>query len=180
MLLVIAFLVLQMFSPGALPAQTLSTSQISGHVADPAGLALSRAVINLVNVETSATLTVTTDPSGFYMFPDLRVGKYELKAEMPGFRTYLQSGINLQVDVNPQINIQLQVGAQTEEVNVYADASMVETHSVGVGQVIDAQRIVDLPLNGRQVYQLVTLAGAAVSGPAIDSRHYPTDGEFSV
>lgn len=180
MLPVIAFLVLQMFSPGALPAQTLSTSQISGHVADPAGLALSGAVINLVNVETSAVLSVTTDPSGFYMFPDLRVGKYQLKAEMPGFRTYLQSGINLQVDVNPQINIQLQVGAQTEEVNVYADASMVETHSVGVGQVIDAQRIVDLPLNGRQVYQLVTLAGAAVSGPAIDSRHYPTDGEFSV
>ena len=174
------FLLFLLIFGRTLPGQTLSTSQISGQVTDPAGLALPGAVVTMTNVDTETTVSVVTDARGFYTVPNLRAGKYELKATNPGFRTYLQSGIDLEVDVNPQLNIKLIVGGQNEEVNVHADASMVETHSVGVGQVIDQQRIVDLPLNGRQVYQLVSLAGAAVSGPAIDTRHYPTDGEFSV
>jgi hypothetical protein len=175
-----AYLLMLLAFTAVSPAQTLATSQLSGQVTAPAGLVVAGATVTITSLDTGASFTTLSDADGVYVLPDLRVGNYVLKAAMPGFRTYMQSGIDLQVDVHPQIDIQLQVGAQSEEVKVFAGASMVETQSVAVGQVIDAQRIVDLPLNGRQVYQLVSLAGAAVSGPAIDSRHYPTDGQFSV
>jgi Carboxypeptidase regulatory-like domain/TonB dependent receptor len=165
---------------GVALSQSLSTSQISGTVSDPAGLVMRGVEITLISQDTGILQTVHSDGTGFYALLDLHAGKYELRATQSGFRSYLQSGIDLQVGLNPRINIRLEIGAESQEIKVFADASMVETQSLGVGQVIDGQRIVDLPLNGRQVYQLVTLAGAAVSGPAIDSRHYPTDGVFSV
>jgi len=94
--------------------------------------------------------------------PNLPIGPYRLEATLPGFRTFAQTGIVLQVNSNPAINIVLQVGQLTETVEVQANAAMVETRSTGVGQVMENARILELPLVGRQVYDLVTLSGAAV------------------
>lgn len=161
----------------------VSTSQISGLVQDPAGSGVPRATVTLTNTGTGQARSVFTDASGEYSIANLPPGSYQLKVAGEGFSSFVQSGIVLEVDVNPRINVALQVGAIQTEVTVKANAGMVETSSAGVGQVIDENRMVDLPLNGRQVSQFITLAGAAVStfnGANADTRHYPSDSSFSV
>src|SRR5262249_44302069 len=80
--------------------------------------------------------------------------------------SYAQSGIVLQVNSNPVINVVLQVGQVSDEVEVQANAALVETRSTAVGQVMENVRILELPLNGRQVTDLIVLSGAAVGGGA--------------
>src|SRR4029077_16827748 len=89
-------------------------------------------------------------------------GPYRLEASLPGFRTFVQTGIILQINSNPVINPVLNVGQVTEQVEVQANAALVETRTTAVGQVMENARILELPLNGRQVTDLITLAGAAV------------------
>ena len=78
---------------------------------------------------------------------------------MPGFRTYLQSGIVLQVNASPVINIVLEVGQVAEQVEVQANAALVDTRNSTVGSVIENERVLELPLNGRNVTDLIVLAG---------------------
>src|SRR5207244_13642422 len=98
------------------------------------------------------------------------------EAGLPGFRKFAQTGIVLQVGGNPVINISLAVGQVADTVEVQADAALVETRATGVGQVIDNVRVLELPLNGRQVTELIILSGGAVGGGAqITNRAWPTD-----
>src|SRR5207253_7861737 len=99
---------------------------------------------------------------GSFILPNMALGPYRLEAALPGFRTYVQGGIVLQVNSNPLINVVMEVGQVSEQVEVQANAAMVETRNVGVGQVIENERIMELPLNGRQATDLIVLAGAAV------------------
>ena len=109
----------------------------------------------------------------------LPVGPYRLEAGLPGFRTFVQTGIVLQVSGNPVFNIGLEVGQVTEQVEVQADAAMVETRSTGVGQVIDNMRVIELPLNGRNVQELIILSGMAVGGGTqSNQRNYPDRRHF--
>src|SRR5262249_44861460 len=95
---------------------------------------------------------------------------------LPGFRMFVQTGIVLQVNANPVLSIVLEIGQVAETVEVQADAALVETRNTGVGQVIDNVRVMELPLNGRQVTELIILSGAAVGGGAQNTpRNYPTD-----
>jgi Carboxypeptidase regulatory-like domain len=105
-----------------------------------------------------------TDTAGYYVLTNLPLGPYRLEASKMGFRTYVQTGIELQVGTAPQIAITLGVGEITQQVQVEANVSQVETQTVGVGAVVETQRIVDLPLNGRDPTQLITLVGAAGAG----------------
>src|SRR5207244_8175305 len=89
--------------------------------------------------------------TGSYVLSNLPLGPYKLEAALTGFRTFVQTGIVLQVNSNPVINPTLEVGQVSEQVEVQANAALVETRNVGVGQVIEQQRILELPLNGRQV-----------------------------
>ena len=93
------------------------------------------------------------------MLTNLPVGPYLLEATLPGFRTFSQSGIVLQVGANPVVNVKLEVGTLSESVTVVAGAVMIETRNTGVGQVIDEKQIINLPLNGRQPTELVLLRG---------------------
>jgi hypothetical protein len=115
--------------------------------------------------------------------PNLPVGPYRLEASLPGFSTYAQSGIVLQVNSNPTINIELQVGQVSSVLEVQAAANMVETSSNVIGQVVDQQRVSELPLNGRNVTQLIALFGAAVpntGGGLATNLNYPTVAAFSI
>jgi carboxypeptidase family protein len=170
----LAFLILVLCP--ALLAQTVG-SQISGTVRDPSGAVLPGVEIKVTNTDTAATRMVITDETGSYVLPNLPVGPYRLEAALPGFSTYAQSGIVLQVNTNPTINVVLQVGQLTESIEVQANANMVETHSNVIGQVIDPQRVSELPLNGRNVSQLIALFGAAVpntQGGLATNLNYPT------
>jgi len=129
-----------------LRAQT-GIAQISGTVRDPGGLLIAGAQVTVTQTSTGLTRTAQTGSDGSYILPSLPVGPYRLNITKEGFNAYSQSGIILPVDSNPIIEAVLQVGSLSQEIAVQADASMVETHSTGVGQVIDQQRVVQLPLN---------------------------------
>ncbi len=139
-----------------------ATAQISGTVKDSSGAVLPGVEITVTQTETAVTRNAVTDETGSYVLPNLAIGPYRFEAALPGFRTYVQTGIVLQVRDSPIINAVLQVGQVTEQVEVQANANLVETRNVGVGQVIENARILELPLNGRQVTDLITLAGGAV------------------
>src|SRR5439155_19193183 len=84
------------------------------------------------------------------------------EAALPGFRTYVQSGIVLQVNTSPVINVVLQVGQVSEQIEAQANAALVDTRNSAVGAVIENERVLELPLNGRNVTDLILMAGGAV------------------
>jgi hypothetical protein len=132
----------------------------------------------VTQTDTGAARTALSDEAGSFILPNLPIGPYRLEVSLPGFRTYVQTGIVLQVNSSPVINAILQVGQVSEQVEVQADAAMVETRSTSVSTVMDNQRILELPLNGRQATDLVFLTAGATPGtaPGLNSgvRNYPT------
>jgi hypothetical protein len=163
-------------APSGIWAQ--STAQISGTAMDPSGAVLPGVEVTVTQTATGLTRTVITNETGSYVMPNLPVGPYRLEAGLPGFRTYVQSGIVLQVSANPVINAILEVGQVSETVEVQADANLVETRTTGISQIIDNTRVLELPLNGRQVTELVLLSGVATTSEQgtlnPGSRNYPT------
>ena len=139
-----------------------ATAQINGRVQDASGSVVPSAEVRATQTQTNVVRTTATEPDGSFVLTNLRIGPYRLEVSKEGFATYVQSGIVLQVSSSPTVNVALQVGAVTQSVVVEASAAMVETRTSGVGQVVENQRILELPLNGRQVTDLITLAGAAV------------------
>src|SRR6059036_978516 len=158
-------------------AQT-STAQINGTVRDQSGAVLPEADVTATQTATGAKRSAVTDETGSYTLTNLPIGPYTLEMALPGFRTYVRSGIVLQVNDNPVVNAILEVGQVAETVEVQANAALVETRSTGVGQVIDNQRVLELPLNGRQATELIFLAGMAAptTAPGLNPgvRNYPT------
>ena len=150
------------------------TAQISGTVKDQSGAVLPGVEITATQTDTGITRNTVSNETGSYVLPNLPVGPYRLEAGLPGFRRFVQSGIVLQVNGTPVINPVLEVGQVSEQVEVQANAAQVETRSAGVGQVVETQRILELPLNGRNVTDLITLSGASIQ--TIASTTTPTQG----
>jgi hypothetical protein len=164
-------------------AQAVANAQISGVVADPSGAVVPGAKVTATQTDMGLVRTTLSSSSGTYALPNLPIGPYRLEVAASGFTTYVRTGIVLQVSNNVEINVTLQVGAVTQEVKVSADASMVQTQSTSVAQVIDPTRIIDLPLNGRLATQLVLLSGASYntqSGALVSSKNYQTSATISV
>ena len=158
-------------------AQAVAGSQIAGVVRDSGGGVLPGAEITATKTDTGMTRTVFAGPDGAYVIPNLPVGPYQLRIVLQGFQTYLRDGIVLQVNSNPIVDVTLSVGAIGEQITVTAGTAMVETRSTGVGQVIDNERVMEIPLNGRQATELIFLSGLATSAPAGDlntNKNYPT------
>src|SRR5581483_2056594 len=109
-----------------------------------------------------------TNETGSFVLPNLPIGPYRVEASLPGFRTFAQTGIVLEVNGNPTLNVTMEVGQVSEQVEVQANAALVETRNVGVGQVMENTRIMDLPLNGRAMIDLISLAGGTTSAPILD------------
>lgn len=153
-----------------------STAQVSGIVSDSSGAVLPGVEVTATQTATGLTRSVVTNETGSYVMPNLPIGPYRLEASLPGFRTYAQTGIALQIGANPIINIVLEVGQLSETVEVQANAALVETRHTGVGQTIDNIRITELPLGGRQLTELILALGAAIGGGTQNTpRNYPTD-----
>src|SRR5207244_817226 len=99
-------------------AQTASVAQINGSVKDQSGALLPGVDIKITHGETGYNRSVVSDETGAYILPNLPIGPYRLEASLPGFRTYVQTGIVLQVNSNPTVPIVLAVGAVTEAIQV--------------------------------------------------------------
>ena len=110
-----------------------ATAQISGAVHDQSGAVLPGVEVTATQTDTGVKRTTVTNETGHYVLPNLSLGAYRLEAVLPGFRTFVQTGIVLQVNGNPTMNIVLQVGQVSEQVEVQANAGLVETRSVSVG-----------------------------------------------
>src|SRR5262245_59732721 len=146
-------------------AWSQATAQITGAVRDQSGAVLPGVELTATQTDTGISRTAITNETGSYILTNLPIGPYRLEAALPGFRTYTQTGIVLQVNSSPVINVTLEVGQISESIEVEANATLVETRNSGIGQVVENERILELPLNGRNVSELVALAGAAA--PAV-------------
>src|SRR5216110_3012256 len=173
-------LILLLLTSAAASAQAVSTAQINGTVKDSGGLALPCVSVTVTQTETGLTRSVVTSETGAYIVTNLPTGPYRLEAALQGFRTYAQTGIVLQVAAAPAINVVLAVGNLQETVAVEAAAPLVDVQSAGISEVIDNERIVELPLQGRQVTDLIVLAGAAVQTGVVGSRNFPGGVNISV
>jgi hypothetical protein len=139
-----------------------ATAQMSGTVRDVSGAVLPGVQVTATQTDTGVSRTTVSNETGFYSLPSLALGPYKVEAALSGFKTFTQTGIVLQVGSNPVIDVRMEVGQVAQVVEVQADAATIETRSVGVGTVIETQRVVDLPLNARQVTDLIILSGLAV------------------
>src|SRR5215470_7128688 len=117
------------------------TSQIQGVVKDTTGAVIGGVEVKTTQTETGIVRTVVTTEDGVYVLPNLPIGPYRIEVSKSGFSTYVQSGIVLQVATPQTIDISLKVGEIAQQVQVEANASLVELQSTSVGTVIENARI---------------------------------------
>ena len=157
--LVLAFLFIQ------LGAAQQDKGTITGTVLDPSGALLANAKVEFRNPGTGETRSTTSGGSGQSVFTPLAVGTYEVTVTGPGFETEVKKGLELKVQQTLDLKFDLRVGSATRVIEVTDTVPPLQASYASVGQVIDTRKIVNLPLNGRDVYQLVQLVPGAVVGP---------------
>ena len=161
--------------------QAVAVAQLSGTVLDQSNLPLPGVDVTVTQTDTGLTRSVVTGANGDYVFTSLPVGPYKLAAQLAGFSTFEQTGIVLTVGDARSVNVTLAVGTLSETIHVVADSPLVETTNIGVGTLVSNEQIVDLPLNGRSVLQLIVLSGSAVENTTLtDNRQYPNAVAISV
>src|SRR5436190_12256111 len=144
------------FLPSFLVAQS-ATQSIEGLVADTSTAVISSAKVTITNTATGVTSSVVTNSTGNYTFPLVPIGNYDVKAEMSGFKAQEVRGLRVETAAQVRQDFQLQIGAISETVEVAASSVTLNTESANVGGVIENKRIVELPLNGRNVVSLAVL-----------------------
>jgi Carboxypeptidase regulatory-like domain len=150
--------------PSPAPSQTTAIAEVFGTVTDPTGSAVVGAQVTITETDKHTVFSAVTNQIGHFLFPSLPVGPYRLEVRASGFKDYVQSGLELQVGNNVQINVALQVGSLSETVEVKAAVNLVETKENSISAVIDGRRINELPMNGRQATSLIFMVGAAAYG----------------
>ena len=150
----------------------ISTAQLDGRVTDDSGGVLPGVTVTLTQTETGATRSVVTDENGAYLVSNLSPGPYQLEAALQGFRTYVQTGIVLQVAATPTINVSMAIGGLEESVMVEAATPLVDVRSAGVSEVVENERILEMPLQARDVTSLLMMVGAAVNTGSPNSRSF--------
>jgi Carboxypeptidase regulatory-like domain len=143
-------------------AQAGATAQVSGVVKDTSGAVLPGVDVTATQTDTGQKRNVTTEVDGSYSILNLTPGPYRVEATLQGFKSFVQTGIVLQVGASPVINVTMSIGAVAETITVQANASLVETKNLGVGQVMTNKQVLELPLNGRNTADLLALLPASV------------------
>jgi len=138
---------------------------IVGRVTDPAGAAVAGAQVTATQEGTGFSRSATTDTEGLYVIPSLQPAIYNLTVEAKGFSTSKESGVTLLADQTLTVNVSVKLGVTTEVVTVTGNALQVDTATSTLKQVIEQQRISELPLNGRNAAQLTLLVAGAVNSP---------------
>ncbi len=152
------FLLLALFAPASLWAQ-MATGNISGYVEDTTGARVPNAKVTITHAGTQQSRVVTTNDRGEFLAALLPTGEYTVTGELEGFKRKSLSGILLRVDQTLTVPIVIEPGNVREVVEVVGQAPLLDTETTSLGQVIDNKRVLDLPLNGRNVFALGLLAG---------------------
>ena len=132
-------------------------ARLSGTVTDPSGSYLPEARVTATQSERSLVFSTHTSSEGRYVFARLPIGNYQIKAEATGFKLYVKSDLSLTTNADTLLNVAMEIGALTEQVTVSGESTRVSTESSTIQQLVDSKRILELPLNGRNVYQLARL-----------------------
>ncbi len=156
--------VLFLIAAGGCLAQD-TTATIAGQVQDASGGGIPGARVTAHNQQTGLERSVVTGESANYTLPLIPIGTYDVAAEKEGFRKLLQTGVILQLDQHARVDFKLQIGATNDSVQVTAEVPLTQTDSSSIGSVIDNTKVVELPLNGRQFYNLALLV-PGVAPPA--------------
>ncbi|MGH9160036.1 MAG: TonB-dependent receptor [Vicinamibacteraceae bacterium] len=160
----IVCLVLIFFGPLPLFAQSNATDgALEGVVRDPSAASVAGATLVATNLRTGLVSTATTSAEGYYRFPLLQVGEYEVLVTAPGFAEYRQTGIRLSAGQQARVDMALTVGGASETVDVTADASMVMSSQAVAGEVLPEEAVRTLPITSRNVYNF-HLIGPGVKG----------------
>ena len=146
----------------ATTAWAQATAQMSGTVSDDTGGVLPGVTVTATQTDQEVTRVTVTDGTGTYVLTNLPTGPYQIEVGLQGFQTYIQTGIVLQVGDSASINVSLGLSTLEETITVEAAAPLVDVQSAGIGEVVSQETIVSLPLQGRNVTDLLVLAGAAV------------------
>jgi hypothetical protein len=149
--------VLVLAAAGTAAAQQRASAGIYGRVTDSQDAVIPGAKVTLLHVSTNQVREAVTDQAGEYLFSLLPVGEYRIAVEQPGFKKYQASGLLLQVNDNVKVDVRLEVGEVTTAVAVEASGTAVETSNATIKEVVDSRRVVDLPLNGRNLADLTLL-----------------------
>jgi len=133
------------------------SGSIAGYVHDPSGAAVPNTTVTATMVEQKTSRSTKTNDEGFYNFVGLPNGHYQVGFEASGFEQQVQSGLELTVNQNLRVDAALALGAVGSHVTVGASAPLVDTVSPELSGLIDDRRVVDLPLNGRNVIGLAAI-----------------------
>ncbi len=146
-------------------SQAQGLGSIAGRITDPEGASVPNAKVTAVQVGTGFSRAAMSDSEGLYVIPSLQPATYDLTVEAAGFGTSKESGIILLADQTLTVNFGLKLGTTTEVVTVSGNALQVDMATSTIKQVIEEQRISELPLNGRNAAQLTLLVAGAVNSP---------------
>lgn len=153
-------------------AQVTGVATLQGVVTDNSGAVLANAEITVTNLDTGVAIKATTNEAGLYRVPALNPGRYSVEAKATGFAAARVNETRLEVGQTARLDLSLKIGNVSETVEVTAQATLLNSETTDVGQVIDGKRIVEMPLNGRNYLQLAQLTAGVL--PAGNSR---TSGE---
>src|SRR5262249_11968095 len=134
-----------------------ATQSVLGLVTDASGAVIQGAKVTLTNTGTNVVLTTTTNETGYYSFNLLQVGNYDIRVEATGFKSEVVRGIRVETAAQFRQDVRLDVGSVAESVEVSASAVQLNTENASTGAIIDNRRIVELPLNGRNMQNLAIL-----------------------
>jgi hypothetical protein len=162
---ILAFVSLCWLAPGA-RAQVGGT--FTGSVTDPTGALIPGATVTATNEGTGVATARPTNSEGLFTIPGLDPGFYTVKAEAQGFKTYINAHIELTVGYTQRVNFKLEVGTMTQSVTVEGQAPSIDTESNRMSDLVTSQQVENLPLNGRNIFQLIQLAPGAVNSTAVD------------
>src|SRR5947208_3462414 len=154
-------------------AAQVTNGQFTGTITDPSGAAIANAKVTAVNPSTNLSVAGTTNATGLYTLKELPPGSYKITAEAPGFRTSSNADVTLNAGTTARVDFRMQLGQTREIVEVTGEAAAVNTEDSKLAGTVTSTQIANLPLNGRNVYDLIQMAPGAVnvSGTDFENGH---------
>ena len=146
----------------------IQNGQLGGAVVDQSGAAIVNAKVMAINLGTNLSVTSTTNETGSYVFKELPVGVYKISVEASGFKTLTNNGVTINAGTIERMDFRLQLGQAREVVEVAGETSAVNTEDSKLATTVASAQISNLPLNGRNVYDLMQLAAGAVNVEGVD------------
>src|SRR5713226_8776699 len=168
------FIALLLIAFAAMPTHAqMTTGVFTGTITDPQGAVVVGAEVSITNIGTDSTVVAKTSAEGSYRVPELAVGTYKFTVTAAGFKKAVKAGLYLNSGVIERVDVKLDLGQQSETVVVEAGAVQVQTEDSRLSETISAGQVANLPLNGRNVFDLISLAPGAVdvTGVSFENGH---------